>query len=359
MLIHCVTTMATVYQNGSLVGKPSFLSAEAYGVALLMLSAFLYSAMGLFIKLAASAGVPSIELVLFRGVFQGTVVISTMFCFLEEGTPAKLIQNPFGAARVRSVVIARGMVGGLGFVLHYYTITVLPLGDATALLSLSPIITVVASAIFLDEPFYAAVMGAAISSVVGSILIAQPSFLFGGQTVTSPGYIAGPLGSCCAAAVVMLVRKAGRTGVHTLQLLFSWCFFGVLYSGIANVALSSFVWPSSALAWQYIGCMTILGIGGHFLMNYAGRFAPASLTAIIRSSSILWAYGLEMLVFDQIPKWYSFVGASLILVSVVVVTSKQKQTQQSQTIVAEEAALLDQESGTKNDEYGGVDGRRL
>lgn len=357
-----------LYQNDNMVGKPSFLSVDSYGIVLLLLSALLYSVMGVFIKLAVD--VPSMDLVFFRGIVQGSVVIAAMCCFLEEGTSKRLIQNPFGAERVRPVVIARGMVGGFGFVLHYFTIKVLPLGDATALLSLSPIITVVASAIFLNEPFHVSVFAAAVGSVVGSILIAKPNFIFGDDTTStisssSQGYISGPLGSCCAAAVVMLVRKAGKTGVHTLQLLFSWCFFGILYSTIANLVEHSFAWPTSTASWSYVGWMIFFGIGAHFLMNYAGRFAPAGLTAILRSTSIMWAYAWEILAFHHYPEWTSLLGACIILVSVVVVTCQQQQQhkrqqeQQQRQLQEEEVADLlahPKDSEVGNDQYGSIVG---
>jgi drug/metabolite transporter (DMT)-like permease len=345
-----------LYQNDNMVGKPSFLSVDSYGIVLLAVSALLYSVMGVFIKL--SVDVPSMDLVFFRGIVQGSVVVAAMCFLIEEGTSSRLIQHPFGAERVRPVVIARGMVGGFGFVLHYFTIKVLPLGDATALLSLSPIITVVASAIFLNEPFHVSVFGAALGSVIGSILIAKPNFIFGGETVSSPGYISGPLGSCCAAAVVMLVRKAGKTGVHTLQLLFSWCFFGILYSAIANLVLHSFSWPTSTESWWYVGWMIFFGIGAHFLMNYAGRFAPASLTSIIRSTSIMWAYAWEILGFGHMPEWTSLLGAFIILLSVIVVTSQQHLRQQEERRVEETNQLLlsQNESEIEKDQYGSIVG---
>mmetsp|Transcript_43363 Transcript_43363/g.64290 ORF Transcript_43363/g.64290 Transcript_43363/m.64290 type:complete len:393 (-) Transcript_43363:152-1330(-) len=374
------TTASSTATYQSFVGKPSFLSTESYGILLLLLSSLLYSCMAAFVKLASSTGIPSIELVFLRGIFQGAVVVAAMFYFVEETPSAAstsiptttiasssenknrilLIQQPFGASKVRIVVILRGAIGGMGFLFFYYTFSALPLGDATALLNLSPIITVVASSSLClgEEPFSSSLLSAAVTTVFGSILIARPNFLFhdnNDATTTTPsnslGYITALLGSLCSATVILFVRKAGKMGVHTLQLLFSWCFFAIVFSSVLNlVEEASFVWPSSTTSWIYILGLSLLGSMAHFLMNYAGRLAPASVTSIIRSSSILWGYVLEMLVFDQIPMWTSLVGAMLICTSLVVVATQQQHTRtqqdEKQQTDVQQAAPLIQEYGT-------------
>ena len=79
---------------------------------------------------------------------------------------------------VRNLVVARGVTDGTGFLLYYYTMTVLPLGDAATLLSLSPVITVLAARVFLHEKFRTIHVLAAASCLVGSVLLAQPSLFF-------------------------------------------------------------------------------------------------------------------------------------------------------------------------------------
>ena len=160
---------------------------------------------------------------------------SSYDCF--EGQPRRLIRAPLGNASIRSIVVARGALGGSGFVLYFYTISALPLGDAVALLSLSPIVTVWASAAFAGEAVRLLHVLAAIATVVGSFLIARPDFIFGANEQQQHlsgynplGYVTAGLGSCCGAGVYLLMRKAGKVGAHTLQLLFSWVIFGLLFS---------------------------------------------------------------------------------------------------------------------------------
>lgn len=168
---------------------------EKEGIVLLVLSAFLFSFMGMFLQFTGRMGLPSTELVFIRAVFQSTFVfVGMLVCrvdesqvvenlvqidkepFDKETTPEKntgttheetvlrarspgaiydtiatteldqffkppphilppfVWQRPLGTTpAMRKVVILRGVIGGFGFVNYYYTLSTLPLGDATTL----------------------------------------------------------------------------------------------------------------------------------------------------------------------------------------------------------------------------------
>lgn len=325
----------------ALFGKPTWLDDETYALLLLVGSAIFYSVMGAYIKLAVATGVPSTELVFLRALFQGVLVVLAMMWFrdtstIETGQGCRLIFVPFGSPNVRKVVVARGLVGGLGFLLFYYTISVLPLGDATTLLSLNPIFTVIAGFIFLGETIRVTHVVAAFGSLMGCLLITKPSFLFKAKADITPvtssswpsstGYITAVMGACCEATVYVLIRRAGRGGVHTLQLLFALVTFGISFSLLVGVVFPiltgqgySFVWPNSMQSWMYVLGVSVFGSIGHLLMNYAGRCAPAGLASIVRSSGIMWSYGLEVLVLHEIPHTITICGVVLIVLSLATV----------------------------------------
>ena len=208
---------------------------------------------------------------------------------------------------------------------NYYTVSALPLGDAITLLSLNPVVTIVLASIFLGESIHFTHMFSAATSVIGSVLIARPSFLFGrnddynAASYNPLGYVTALLGACFQAVTFLLIRAAGKSGVHTLQLLFSWSVFGALTSILlglllpiardhwhasgddANEKNNRFHFPESTESWGYVFAIIVIGAVGHFLMNYAGQKAPAGLASLVRCSSILFSYALEIFVFGQIP----------------------------------------------------------
>jgi drug/metabolite transporter (DMT)-like permease len=237
------------------------------------------------------------------------------------------------------------MIGGLGFCLYYYTISALPLGDAITVLSLNPVVTVTLASIVLKEEVTRSKVVAASCSILGCIMMARPSFLFGRSYVLSPsdtglvngaddadestidqqgvstvGYLTGLMGACCGATVQVLIRKAGKQGVSTLNMLFSWCVFGLFIStSIVLLSPRAFIWPSSTSVWGYIFGACVSGTAAHFLMNYAARKIPAGVSSLIRSSGIIWSYFLEVVVFSQLPNLLTVIGVILILMSLVVV----------------------------------------
>mmetsp|Transcript_42839 Transcript_42839/g.48677 ORF Transcript_42839/g.48677 Transcript_42839/m.48677 type:complete len:409 (+) Transcript_42839:55-1281(+) len=343
-------------QTEKLLCQPSWLSSESYGLWILLVSAMFYAIMACFVQLSvAETNISSAELVFLRAVFQGFAVVICMIWCKEEETNNNdnnhekvlkpVIYQPFGRPHVRRIVILRGFVGAIGFLLYYHTISVLPLGDAVSILSLSPIIAILAGSIFLKEPIRIAHLVAAFTSIVGSFFLARPNFLFGNDDDSSSGvsigHITGICGSCTGAAVYVLIRYAGKQNVHTLQLLFSWCFFSIINSLLMGVAFpymmvtiygfsttsTIFALPQSAISWFYILNMCVFGSAAHFSMNYAARLAPAGLASLIRSSGILWSFLLEILIFHQIPPLFTIYGVVLILSSLTIVALDKKQQQ--------------------------------
>lgn len=339
---------------------------ELSGLVLLFISAFLYSGMGCFVKLASETGLPSTELVFLRACFQGVIVVASMFFFQEndetkdnekghglmeervqdvnncdnnDDQNLRLIQVPLGRSRQNiQIVVARGATGGLGFILYYFTISSIPLGDAITLLSLTPVITIFLARFVLGEPLRLLQILATILSIIGAACIAGgPSNFFKGTTTdikdpyyNSLGYVTALIGSVFRAVILILTRKAGTLGAHTLQLSFSWTLWGFTFSsiiGIINAYSTSWSifqeqpWkiPSSSTAWWYILGLCILGTTGHFMLNYSARLSRAGLSSIIRSSDIMWGYLFEILVFQEIPSYTTWMGVFFIVCSLLFV----------------------------------------
>lgn len=272
----------------------------------------------------------------------------------KELYPDLLIKVPFGSCDYeRKIVILRGIVGGgFGFICYFYSMKSLPLGDAVTLFSIYPIYTIFMAKCFLNEDITCTHIIVTVTNLIGGIMIAGPSFLSlenlgsssknkdffvennnnnnssnssndyesNKQQYNPLGYATALAGGFFAASVVILIRKAGSMGIHTLQLLFSWCCFGLLSSVLFGLTIGKtvegpWIWPPSTKSWLCILATVVLGTAAHFLLNYAARFAPAGLSAIVRSTDILWAYILEVLVFQEIPSFTTIAGVAIILVS--------------------------------------------
>ena len=377
------------------------INRESCGLLYILISAVLYSIAGAFLKKAT--GIPSTELVFFRAVFQGFFVILGMLRFREESLPSDngregqlgnneysrqemtdgdspincvgdttthagtlLIKVPLGRpGRERNVVVLRGFVGGgFGFLCYFYSIKSLPLGDAIALLSVYPVYTIFMAKFYLDESITRSHIIVTVLNVIGGTLIAGPSFLSyknGDDVIHNDqynplGYITALFGGFFAALVIILLRKAGTLGVHTLQLLFSWCCFGLISSvafGFTLGALVEGTWafPSDRETWFYIFGTCAVGTMAHALFNYAGMFAPAGLCALVRSTDILWAYMIEVVVFEESPQFSTIAGVVLILVSLTMIAIEKIRNEMG----AESYNLLNKEAEDDTKELDGSD----
>jgi drug/metabolite transporter (DMT)-like permease len=293
---------------------------------IVLISAILYAVAGAFVKLSHTVGnLPSTELVLSRGIFQGALVVWGLYVYRDE-KKSRLLWHPFGRTHYQcKIVLARGVLGGAGLLFDYHCMATLPLGDAITLMSLYPFLTIFLARTFLGEdirPFHIRVT---VASMMGAVLIAQPTFLFGradhsdNSPKTSLGYITGILGSCCLACVLTLTRKAGTIGVHTLQLLISWAMFGIIFSLVFAKAEGEWVLPHSRLIWWYVFGACSVGAAAHFVLNYGGRLAPAGLVSVVRSSDIMWAYACEISIFNQRPNMWTCMGVFLVLASLLAI----------------------------------------
>eukprot|EP00986_Skeletonema_menzelii_P013105 scaffold7444_cov149-Skeletonema_menzelii.AAC.6 len=249
-----------------------------------------------------------------------------------EQLPPRIIQHPFGTNKTMiNVVILRGVIGGFGFCNFYYTYSTLPLGDATTLLSLYPIVTIFLARFVLGEEIKPLQVIAAILSLIGATLISRPTFLFGNDIEElqssrplTLGYVTALIGSLCASGVIVMIRKAGKVGAHTLQLLFSWAIFGMANSIIIGAVCA---WHSEDQQWRipsreelpYVLGICIAGSFAHFLLNYAAKLVPATVAGLVRSSDIFWAYLLGIIVLEQHPQTITFAGVLFVCSSLVLI----------------------------------------
>jgi drug/metabolite transporter (DMT)-like permease len=303
------------------------LSLESYGLFLVLLSAILYAMAGAFVKLGHIRGrLPSTELVFARGIFQGGFILLGLFMTRDDKNQ-RLIHHPFGkGAAAKRLVWARGIIGGMGFLLDYHCMAVLPLGDAITLMSLYPFLTIFLAKFVLDEEIKILHIVVTTASLFGAVLIAQPTFVFGSleseiknPPIASLGYLTGCLGSICLACVVIMIRKAGNIGVHTFQLLFCWAILGTIFSILVGPMEGSWEVPSTLVVWGYVLGVCMFGAGAHFMLNYAGQLAPAGLVSVVRASDIMWAYAFEILIFEQRPNFWTWIGVVLVLGSLLAI----------------------------------------
>lgn len=179
----------------------------ARGVLYMGLSALFFSLMSALVKLAGRR-LPAEEIVLARVVV--TLVLS--FAMVRHAG-----LSPWGTDRRRLAL--RGLLGTIALACYYWTLTRLPLAEATTIYHIAPVLTAMLAAVVLRERIGSSGWIALALGFLGVVVAARPAALFGG-TGLDPVAVGVGLASASASAVVYVtVRRLAQTE-HPLVIVF-------------------------------------------------------------------------------------------------------------------------------------------
>ena len=265
----------------------------------MLLSAFAFSLMTLFVKLAAQR-LPSQEVVTVRAA------LTLLFSYAAvRGTGVA----PLGSKR--PLLWLRGAFGFLALSAIYYAVSRLPLAESTVIQYLHPALTAVLGALFLGERFDRALFASIALGFAGLVLVAQPRALFGetGAPLDSLALALAVAGSVCSACVFVIVRKLGATEHPLVIVLY---FPLVAFPASIPLMLPAAIWPRG-IEWLYLLLVGISTQVGQVTMtralthDAAGRIAAYAYVQVPLAA--LWGG----LFFGAWPNAYSIFGALLIL----------------------------------------------
>jgi len=153
----------------------------------MLASAFAFSVMSLFVKVAGQR-LPSQEIILARALI--SLILSYGHLRLAGlsvwGNNYKLL-------------IGRGVVGFLALSCFFYSLTHLPIAESTVIQYVYPVFTALLARYSLGERLGRVKLAFSLLSLVGVVLIAQPTVLFGGSAASlNPLTVAIALGGLLA-----------------------------------------------------------------------------------------------------------------------------------------------------------------
>jgi drug/metabolite transporter (DMT)-like permease len=274
------------------------------GLRYMALSAFFFSLMGALVKLAGET-LPSQEIVFFRSF------LVLIFAYVEL---RRLEISPWG--QNKKLLLVRGTTGFIALSCFYYAVTHLPLADATVIMYSNPVFTGILAALFLGESLSKIEVGGVVLCVVGVVLIAQPSFVFGGDS-RLPIFDVGIAfaGAIAAAISYVIVRQLRRTEEPMVVVFY--------FPLVATPASIPFAIPDAVLPnWYELGILLAIGVVTHIaqvMMTKGLHLEKAGRATAVSYLQIVFAFILGMLFFDEFPNVLSVVGAVLIVGSTVAI----------------------------------------
>jgi drug/metabolite transporter (DMT)-like permease len=279
--------------------KPGLFSA---GLRYMAISSFFFSIMGLLVKVAGER-LPSQEIVFFRSL----LVLIFAYVMLKRAKISAWGNN-------KKLLIVRGFTGFLALSCFYYGVTHLPLADATLIMYSNPVFTAVLAALFLKESLTRVDILRVVASLVGVVLISQPSFIFGGESRLDPVDVGIALGGAIFAAISYVIVRKLRETEDPLVVVF---YFPLIATPASiPTALPDAIIPTW---WELL---VLLGIGivthiAQVTMTKSLHLEKAGRATAVSYLQVVFAFIWGMLFFNEYPTLLSVVGAVLIVASAV------------------------------------------
>lgn len=265
----------------------------------MLLSALGFSLMVAGVKQASIYNIPVLEIVAFRAI------VSLVLSYLDVKRKKISIWG-----NNKPLLFARGAFGSMALICIYFAVSTLPLAEATLLQYTYPAFTVVLALIFLKEKVQAATIICITLSLLGLIAMMQANFSGSHNALPSLSVLAALVGAFGSAVAYILIRRLSREE-DTSVIIF---YFPLIALPSSLLLLGSdFVIPDSQslLLLIAIGIFTQIGQIG---LTKAMAVETAGKAAAYSYVQVIFAIILGILLFDDIPGLWTWVGGSLIMV---------------------------------------------
>ena len=283
----------------------SQLSTFRKGIACILLSAFGFALMAMFVRLADGCGgepLPSIQKAFFRNLVAAGIAV-----WFFWGRPARQRKEGRfpGGVREWGDLLLRAAFGTCGIFANFYAISHIPVGDAMALNKTAPFFTLLLSWFLLGERMTMRQALCVVGAFLGAMLVVKP-----GSQVFSGAALIGLSSGFCAGAAYTFLHKLGKEGVDGAFIIL---FFSIFSCAACVPFIACGYQPMNGLQ-----LLMLLGAGtgaaiGQFGITWAYRFAEPRQIAVYDYTGIVFAALLGFVAFGQVPDGLSLLGFAVII----------------------------------------------
>ena len=275
----------------------------------MLISALGFSLMAACVKEVSSLGIPVLEIVAARAIVSAIISYADI---KRKNIPL------WGHNKV--LLIARGTVGSFALMFVYYTVTTLPLAEATLLQYLHPVFTAILALFFLKETIQRSTIACIVISLLGLFIILQPNLaqpnlqLSSGVQYPWLSISAGVLGAFGSAVAYVIVKKLTKTDDSSVIIF----YFPLVAFPISMIMLGSdFVVPSLAAT----GLLILVGIFtqvGQVGLTKALHSADANKATAYAYVQVLFSVFIGWAYFSEVPMATTIMGGGLIMVGALI-----------------------------------------
>ena len=285
-----------------------------------MLGSALISALNGALTKILSEDISALEIVFFRNIIGVFIVLYAL-----KHTPAKLTGGKI------YMLFTRGLFGFMAMILFFYTISVIPLGEAITLNKTSPFFVTLLAYFLLHEHLSRRTLFALLIGFLGVIFITKP---FGMSF--SYAHFLGILGGFFAAAAYTTIKKI-KDIYDSRVIVLSFVSIGSVLPALLFLTapfvqapellaflFPKFIMPNTVHVWLLIIFMAFISTLSQWLLTKAYSASNLSIIGVVSYTNIPFAIGFGTLLGDKFPNILTFIGIGLIVLGGILVSVKKK-----------------------------------
>ncbi|WNJ95073.1 DMT family transporter [Vibrio ruber] len=269
------------------------------GVQFMFLSALGFALMTACVKATSLHGIPVFEIVAARAL------VSLIISYIDVRRKKISVWG-----HNKPLLFARGAVGTVALMCVYYSVTTLPLAEATILQYIHPVFTALLAVLFLKERVQPATIICIMTCLLGLYFILQSDMSSESTTPLPLLSVAFALmGAFGSSVAYVIVKKLSPTEDSSVIIF----YFPLVALPIASVLIGDdFVWPDFNLTILLIlvGIFTQVGQYG---LTKAMQTQDAGRASAFAYVQIVISVIIGIVVFDEVPSIWTLIGGILIV----------------------------------------------
>ena len=278
------------------------------GYLFIVLSAFSYSLMAVFVKLAGNE-LATVQIVFTRGV------ITLFFTYLII---RKKKVYPLGKNHI--VLISRGLIGSVALYLVYESLYRFSLPEATVIQYLYPIFTALFASLLISEKISGLLYFSIFSGLVGVYIILDFPFLIS-NAISETNMMIALSGAILTGLSYVMVRKAVTLKESPYVIMF--------YFPLFTVPMSLLFLPGNwemptMLIWIYLVLIGITSQLGQLFLTYGYELLPASRAAMTSYIQVPFSVIAGIIIFNDQITYNFIIGTLMIIFSIFLIMKKTK-----------------------------------
>ncbi|WP_045478276.1 DMT family transporter [Vibrio owensii] len=274
------------------------------GVRFMVLSAFGFALMSATVKHVSLHGIPVFEIVAARAL------VSLVISYLDVKRKGISVWG-----NNKPLLFARGAVGTMALMCVYYSVTTLPLAEATIFQYIHPVFTALLAVFFLKERIQSSTFICIALCLLGVYVIVRPETGPDAEhSLPMFSVMIAILGAFGSSIAYVIVRKLSQTEDSSVII-----FYFPLVALPASILLigDQFVMPNLYLTMMLVlvGVFTQIGQLG---LTKAMQTQEAGKASAYSYVQIIFSVVLGIVFFGELPSAWTYLGGALIVTGALI-----------------------------------------